>query len=120
MDYDEESGEAIGARVLEALSLQAKLQLDLFRLELERELKIMVRMLIPFAVGIPLISLGYVFGSFAGALAIASVLGPAAGAAIVAALNLLLGALVLWLGSRARSRQRSSSSPPTRWINDDA
>lgn len=124
MDTYSESGESVAPRIIEALSLQASLQLELFRAEIDRDVWALVVKLIPFGVGIPLVGLGYTLSSVAVALAIATLLmpakvllGPALGTAIVGIGNLALGAGITWLASR-RMKPRRKASENT-WSSDD-
>ena len=119
MEFSDESEQSLAPRMIEALSLQVSLQLDLLRAELDRDLWTLVRKLLPFSLGIPLIGLGYTLCSVAASLAIASLLmpagrfwGPAAGMAIVGVLHLVLGGGITWFASREkRPRGRSPATP---------
>lgn len=125
MDRYGEPGESVAPRIIEALSLQASLQLELLRAELDRDLWALVGRLIPFGVGVPLVGLGYTLSSLAAALAIAASLtsdrgwaGPAAGTAIVGLANLVLGGGITWVAARRMRPGRPSSVNPWR-IHDE-
>lgn len=123
MEHIDESGEHLAPRIIEALSLQVSLQLELLRAELDRDLWSLARKLMPFGAGIPLVGLGYTLISVAGALAIATLLmpadvllRPALGMAIVGTINLALGCGISWFAYRAMKPRRRA--PMTTWSND--
>lgn len=119
-DTHGESGESMAPRIIEALGVQASLQFELFRAEIDRDVWDLVVKLMPFAVGIPLLGLGYTFGSVAAALAIATLVmptgglsGPTLGATIVGVVNLALGGGISWFASR-RMKPRHPTSENSR------
>lgn len=120
----DELDDSVVPRVIEALSLQVRLQIELLRAEVDRDLWALGKRLIPFGVALPLVALGYVFCSIAGALAIAAliapvdlVLGPALGTAIIGFLNLALGSGITLLAARKMMEREPSSHKS--WSSND-
>jgi hypothetical protein len=123
-DLFDESDDSVVPLVVEALSLQVRLQIELLRAEIDRDLWALGRRLMPFGVAFPLLALGYVFCSVATALAIAGlvapldlVLGLALGAAVIGLLNLALGSGIALLA--ARKAREGEPSPQRSWSSND-
>ncbi|MDP2313945.1 MAG: phage holin family protein [Pseudomonadota bacterium] len=106
LDVDEATVGYLVSRVTEALGEQAELHLELAKAEVARDARALVKDILPFAVAVPLVSVGYLLACVAAGLALAPWLGYAGGFALLAALNLLGGGLTIRKGMlQLRSRR---------------
>lgn len=95
MGANEESVGELVSRVADAFGEQAGLHVELAKAELARDARALSSAAAPLALGIPLLSLGYLFTNGAGALALGNWIGFAGGFGVVGLLNLVVGGIVV-------------------------
>lgn len=107
-------------RLTDALSRLLRDHLALFRAELQRDLKVVGRDVVLAAMGIPGLLLGYALLMVALSLLLARWITPVGGFALVGAVNLLAGGvLVAVFGRRLASKDRPSLERTTDAIKED-
>lgn len=88
----------IVAGVVDAVGELAELHVELYKAELARDARALVRDAMPFVAGVPLIGVSYVFICVAIALGFSTAVGGWGGFLIVAVFNLLVGAVAVRIG----------------------
>lgn len=93
MENSQPNIEGVVSRVVEAVTAQAGLHVELVKAEVTRDASAFGRAVTPLVLGLPLLLVGYLFLCVAATVALVPWIGLAGGAALVGVLNLLVGSI---------------------------